>query len=165
MIEIEFDPFILLEYFDDKVREQCRSCKRYGVSTQCPPNLPSLEYFQKVLTLYKHGLIIYNQYPIDKDLTWQDMGKQSSLNLHEYLLKRRQELFNQGHVFTLIFGGGSCKWCPKCINPCREPSKSLIPLEGCGINVINLMKEFNLEIKFPMENQEAFYRIGMILYD
>ncbi len=165
MIEIKFDPFLLLGYFDDKVREQCRSCKRYGISAQCPPYLPSLEYFQKVLSLYKNGIIVYEQFKNDKNLAWQDLGKQSSLKIHNYLLNKRQELFNQGHVFALIFGSGSCKWCPNCINPCRNPDKSIIPIEGCGFNVIELMKEFNIEIQFPIENKDSFYRIGMILYD
>jgi len=163
MIEIKFNPSILKKYFDLKVREQCRSCKRYGAG-QCPPNLPSIDYYKTLLPSYENGVIFYEQFSIsNKD--WETLGRKSSLILHKDLLKKRQELLNKGKYYVIVFGGGSCKTCLNCVTPCRQPDKAIVPLEGCGIDVVKLMKHFNIKISFPVENKPFFYRIGLVLYD
>jgi hypothetical protein len=40
-----------------------------------------------------------------------------------------------------------------------------VPLEGCGIDVVKLMKFYDVELRFPVEQQGFFYRIGMVLYE
>jgi len=161
LIELNFQPFILKTCFDDKVREQCRSCKRYG-SAKCPPHVESVEYFKNLLPTYSNGRLFYEQFPVDIE-NWAKVGRKSSLIIHERLLEVRNELFQDGVVFCVAFGAGSCKLCEKCIVPCRQPEKSLIPLEGTGINVIELMKYFGIDIKFPIEN--FFFRIGVLLWN
>jgi predicted metal-binding protein len=166
MNELIFDPFTLSMYFDLKVREQCRSCKRYNFSSQCPPHLPDVEYYQSLLPTYQNGIVVYSKFNIENPYDeWKQLGAQSSLELHQYLLKRRQDLLNEGHVFVVVFTGGSCKLCTECTYPCKHPSQALIPIEGCGLNVVNFMKEFNIDITFPITKQESFYRIGLVLYD
>jgi predicted metal-binding protein len=63
------------------------------------------------------------------------------------------------------FGGGSCKNCHICSIPCKHPKKRLIPIEGTGINVVKLVKDIaNIELKFPVEKQGYFYRVGLLLW-
>jgi predicted metal-binding protein len=162
MTEIDFCPSILKDYFDLKVAQACRTCKRYG-ATQCPPNIPNITYYRSLLPSYKNVIIVFERFEIQGD--WKEQGRESSLKVHTYLLKKQAQLLNEGHCLSIILGAGSCKLCQTCIIPCRQPDKAIVPLEGCGINVVNLMKNFNIEIKFPIENQKSFYRIGMVLYD
>jgi len=148
--------------FDLKAKESCKSCKRYSQKATCPPYVDNMQYYKKLLKSYKYGVIYYEQFKSTKD-QWEEIGKKSSLAMHMHLLKIRDDLFLRGHHFVIAFGAGSCKLCKECSFPCRNPSKSLIPMEGTGLNVVELMKRKKVEIKFPVT--ESIYRVGIILYD
>lgn len=163
MIEINFNPNILKNYFDLKVREQCRSCKRYGASS-CPPHVQDVEYFKNLLPTYFHGRIFYDQFPVDIE-NWKENGKSSSLAIHNYILEFRNNLFKDGVYFYTALTGGSCKVCQKCSYPCIFPEKTLTPIEATGINVVKLMKHFDINIKFPVEQNKFYFRVGAILWD
>lgn len=147
--------------FDLKTREMCKSCKRYGIKTSCPPNVESVEYYKKLFKKYKKGFIYYEQF--DRTDDWKKLGKDSSLLIHAKLLEERDRLFNEGHVYINIFGAGSCKMCDECLLPCRLPNKSVIPLEGTGVDVVKLMGMYDVKITFPIT--DTMYRIGLVLYD
>jgi predicted metal-binding protein len=161
MREIEFNPDILKNYFDLKVVQACRTCKRYNNSTQCPPNIPSLDYYKELLPTYKNGIIIYERFEISGD--WKEQGRSSSLEIHNYLLEKRTHFLNEGHYYSIILGAGSCKLCQTCVYPCKHPDKAIVPIEGCGIDVVALMRSLDEDINFPVKNY--FFRIGMILWD
>ena len=164
--KIEFNPQILVDYFDDKVREMCRSCKHYGTKATCPPNIESIDYYKHLTCVYKYGILFIERFEIDDVANWKRLGKESSLKIHKEILNYRNKLITTGHPFVVGFGAGSCKTCEKCSFPCRFPETSLIPIEGTGINVIQLAKAIaKINIKFPIEKQGFFYRIGMVLYD
>jgi predicted metal-binding protein len=160
MIELTFNPEILKNYFDLKVAQACRSCKRYGAG-QCPPSIPDINYYKLLLPSYKNGIIVFKRFGVIGD--WKELGRKSSLEIHNYLLEKRKQVLNEGHYYSIILGGGSCKRCPTCITPCRQPDKAIVPIEGCGIDVVRLMNDFDVCLKFPVEN--SFFRVGMILYD
>jgi predicted metal-binding protein len=160
MIEIQFNPKILNRYFDLKVVQACRSCKRYGLG-QCPSNIPNIEYYKNLLPSYKYGLIVYERFEIAGD--WKEQGRSSSLKIHDYLLKKQNQLFNLECYYSIILGGGSCKFCINCMSPCIHPNTAIVPIEGCGLDVVSLMKRFDIYLRFPVEN--FFLRVGMILYD
>ena len=78
-------------------------------------------------------------------------------------MEKRTQLFNEGHYYSIILGGGSCKACVQCVTPCRQPDKAIVPIEGCGIDVVKLLFDCNgINLKFPIENY--FFRVGMILW-
>lgn len=163
--KFDFNPYILRSFFDNKVREQCKICKRYGQKATCPPHMESVEYYRKVLSSYRYGVLFVLKYAIDDISNWKVQGRDSSLLLHNALLEARNELFAKGK-FGIVFGAGSCKLCETCNFPCRFPDKSVAPLEATGLNVIAMVKEIaNIELKFPVESQSHFYRIGAVLYD
>lgn len=161
--KIKFNPQILTEYFDAKVREMCRSCKRYGTKATCPPNVESLEYYKNLLCTYKYGILFIEKFNIDNIANWERLGKESSSILHKAVLDCRNKLIASGHPFVVGFTAGSCKNCEKCAFPCRFPDKSLVPIEGTGINVMRLVKIVaKINIKFPVT--KSFYRVGIVLY-
>jgi predicted metal-binding protein len=115
MTEIEFNPYILKDYFDLKVIQACRSCKRYGAG-QCPPSIPDIDYYKSLLPSYKNGIIVFKRFGVIGD--WKELGRKSSLEIHDYLLEKRTQLLNKGNYYSIILGAGSCKFCPTCTTPC-----------------------------------------------
>lgn len=163
LYKFEFNPRILKQYFDIKVREQCKSCKRYGVKASCPPYCETMEYYQRLLPKYKYGELIVLEYPIEDRSKWAELGKCSSQEISNEIIKYRNRLIELGFYFVVGFTAGSCKNCDKCSIPCRLPDKSLVPLEATGIDVVKLAKKIaKVRLHFPVTDK--FYRIGMILY-
>jgi len=165
IIKINFNPKTIKRYINIKVREYCKSCKRYGYKASCPPYIESVSYYKELLPSFKYGTLIYKRCEIDNIDNWEQLGKDSSLKIHNELLKMRAELLKEGR-FGVIFGAGSCKNCVKCSFPCKFPNKSIAPLEGTGVDVVKLMKKITkIELKYPVENYKYFYRIGVMFYD
>lgn len=166
MIIREFDPKTVGLEFSNKIREMCRYCKRYGTKATCPPNVSSVEYYKELIPTYKYGKFIAMRFDIDVSMSWQELGKISSLRLHKHLLELRDEKMSEG-VFSVVYGAGSCKNCDTswCVI-CKHPEKSIIPIEATGLNVIAAAWLIaDLEIKFPIEKYKEFYRIGFQFYD
>lgn len=162
MTEREFDPSKEL-IFDLKVCEACKSCKRYGLTGCCPPNIGTFEYYKKLLRRYKFGKLFIEKFVVDDIKNYKEIGRKSSLELHKVLLKERKTLLDTGHYFNLLLGGGSCKWCKECIIPCKHPQFRAIPIEATGINVVATLEKLGYWLKFPVT--KTFYRVGVLLWD
>lgn len=148
-------------FFDLKVREMCKSCKRYGKKATCPPYVESVEYYGGLLPKYSCGVLYYEVFPVDDDAA--EVGKKSSLEIYRKVTTERAKLFENGHYLMMGLGAGSCKLCDSCSFPCHIPGEALIPIEATGVDVIKMMKKFGIEINFPVK--DSIYRIGMLLYD
>lgn len=156
-------PFDLVYYLETSTRTACKQCKRYTLSGSCPPYLEDLIYYQESFISFPLGIVIMKKFIIDNPENWKELGRQSSEDIRKelnnfvnYLKPKRYEMF----------GAGSCKHCEKCNVPCKFPDKRLIPIEGTGLNVVKLIKDIaNLELKFPVEPQGYFYRIGLLIYE
>jgi len=162
--KIKFSPAVLKDFFDIKVREMCRSCKRFGSRATCPPYVESIDYYSTLLPTYKYGALFIEQFKIDDIKNWERLGRESSQAIHKEILSFRTNLISNGHHYAIGFTAGSCKNCEKCAFPCRFPDKSLIPIEATGIDVVKLTRYVaKIEIKFPVTTE--FYRVGIILWD
>lgn len=148
--------------FDLKVVEACQTCKRYGTKGSCPPHINTIDFYQKLLPSYNNCIFYYDIFRVYKD-NWEAEGKRTSLELHKFLLKKRDDLFNTGHHFVTIYGGGSCKFCNECSIICQYPNKRLIPLEGTGMNVVETLKKVNITLRFPIT--DFMLRVGAVFYD
>jgi len=165
MKKIQFNPKILKHFFSNKTREMCKTCKRYGKKATCPPYIDNIDYYKKTLSLYNKGILLIEKFRIEDKKNWVVLGKKSSLKIHKELLKIRSKFLKEG-IFSIVFGAGSCKICLDCNFPCKFPEESIIPVEGTGLNVIKLVYNISkINIKFPVEKQEFFYRVGIVLYD
>lgn len=165
MLTINFNPSILGLFFNIKVREACKSCKRYGKKSTCPPYIDSVAYYQSLLPSYKYGVLFIEKFELKyyTQSTWQELGEYSSKVIQKALSKHKNELFNNHH-FPIIFGAGSCKNCKKCSNPCKFPSKSITPIEAVGLDVVGVVSKLaKINLVFPIKEQ--FYRVGVILWD
>ena len=149
--------------FDLKAVEACKSCKRYGLTGCCPPNIGEIEYYKKLLRHYKYGTFYIERFPVEDKSKYAEIGKESSLAIHNTLNKERAILLKKGHYFNVILGAGSCKMCEKCTIPCKCPQFRAIPIEATGVNLVKTLDKLGLFIKFPVTSH--FYRIGAILWD
>ena len=92
MRKIKFNPKILSNFFDIKVRDMCRSCKRYGKKATCPPHVESVEYYKNLLSSYKYGILYIEKFLIDNIANWERLGQESSLIIHKAVLNHRNSL-------------------------------------------------------------------------
>lgn len=161
MKTIEINPINDL-IFNIKAQEACKSCKRYGLTGCCPPNIGTFDYYKELIPMYRNGRLFVETFNIDSE-DYKKLGNESSLYLHKALLQERNRLFNEGHYYNLLVSGGSCKWCIKCSIPCSSPQYRAIPFEATGIDVVSTLKKFNIDVQFPVKN--TFIRAGAIFYD
>jgi len=163
LYNIFFKPKILKKYFDLKVREQCKQCKRYGHKQTCPPNVESIDYYRSLLPTYKYGELYVFKFQIDDINNWEELGKESTKEITKHLLYKKAAILQLGFPYVVAFSAGSCKNCDTCSVPCRMPNQALIPIEATGLDVMKLVKDLSgVRLVFPVRT--VFYRIGMILY-
>ena len=161
MTTINFNPAQDL-IFNLKAVEACKSCKRYGLTGCCPPNIGETEYYQKLLRSYKCGRFFIEQFKVPNNPNIIKVGRESSLIIHRILKKERANLLKKGYYFNIILGAGSCKVCKKCTVPCQCPQFRATPIEATGIDVVEILNKLGLIIKFPV--QSNFFRVGAILW-
>lgn len=149
--------------FNEKVRDLCRSCKRFGKNASCPPNIESIEHYRKAAKQYKAMDIVYKEFSISDYDNIVVAGRKSSFELYKYLINKRNKLLKEGKIFVTCYGGGSCKVCKSCMIPCRYPEKSIIPIEATGVNVFQTLEQF--DIRLPSLVHKTFFRVGVLLYD
>lgn len=146
--------------FDDRAILQCFNCKNFGVKKTCPPFVMKVDY-EGMFKKYKKGLFVLVKF--DSSLDFAKARLESTNKLHKILLKLEKEAFTQDNHFTISFIGGSCKLCPQgCAEgSCRNPGMSRIPLESTGVDVVETLKKFGVELKFPAT--DCIYRVGLLL--
>jgi predicted metal-binding protein len=161
MKTIEINPINDL-IFNIKAQEACKSCKRYGLTGCCPPSIGTFDYYKELIPLYRYGKLFVETFDINSE-DYKKLGTESSLELHKVLLSERNKLFNEGHYYNLLLGGGSCKYCDKCVIPCRTPQFRAIPIEATGIDIVSTLRAKGIDISFPVK--DTFLRVGILLWD
>ena len=156
--------------FDIRTTYKCRTCDNYTKKPTCPPNIPDINYFEKLINSYGCGIIVglKNYYKNVDD--YNKKRDQSGMRLQNILQVLESEAFQKNYYWAISFIGGSCRGCNSCPtndNMCVTPSKGRMPMEAIGINVIETCKKIGIEISpfpLPMENGEL-YRIGLLLLE
>jgi predicted metal-binding protein len=152
--------------FDYRVSAMCKfGCEKFNKKVTCPPNIPEIEYFQNVLSEYRHIYILARQYPYNDGFFQTHWRTHSTNEIHELVLNKEKALFSEGWVYAKAFIGGSCKICSSdnCGSArCRVPGKGRIPLEATGLNIFSLMTSIGLEYEEPPIHY--FWRLGSIFF-
>ena len=115
------------------VRMKCQfGCDGFGQSLTCPPYSPTPDLTRRMLTYYKHALLVHgNEYT----------------NIHAIIPKLEQEIFLDGYFKAFGMGAGPCNLCNKCAKSCRHPDKTRPSLEACGIDVFTTVRSNGFPIK------------------
>jgi predicted metal-binding protein len=152
--------------FDYRATAMCRfGCEKFKKKATCPPNIPEIEFFRRVLNEYRYVYIIGRQYPYNDGLFLTHWRAYSTNEVHDLLLNKEKGLFKEGAVYAKAFIGGSCKVCSSnnCGSVrCRVPGKGRIPLEATGVNIFALITSLGLEYEEPPVS--FFWRIGGVFF-
>jgi predicted metal-binding protein len=158
VIQVNTEDFI----FEERVKQNCFYCERYGINWKCPPNIPSFCY-KTVLSEYEYACFVYKSFAFIKD-DYFAVRTESSVYLHKNLLVMERYLFECSAGLVTSFIGGSCKLCKNGCGKerCNNPAQARIPLEATGMNIIKTAMHYGIDISFPVK--DYLTRIGLILW-
>jgi len=156
-------------------------CSHYGVGLMCPPNVPPVSQFRKILSCYHDALLIKIDIPLS-DLPGGSGGKEgqseaqiaeymkaardAKKNFHEIVCRIESLCIQEGYHFAAGLTGGSCPLCEECVGaksglPCRHPFKARPAMEAMGIDVIATAKKVGLHLGFGQNEGRSW--IGLVL--
>lgn len=134
--------------FDDRTRDWCKEnlCSKYSTCWTCPPGAGSLDGIKGNLKQYDSAVLfsvaghVNSREDIDSALK---IGRKS----RDMLINIRDKMLSDGLNVTAL-GGGACDICVKCTypdSPCRFPEKAVMPIESCGINVMDMAVKLGMK--------------------
>jgi predicted metal-binding protein len=164
-------------YVENRVTLKCHvGCVGYGKKLTCPPYVPKVDEFRKILNEYDYALLLKFKSPAKADhetvcsiyKNWLDPNVEEDLKakagefwsdyfdysekIHHIMLELEKEAFNSGHSFAMAFVNGSCRLCKSCNlkgGICIHPNLARIPEHAVGINMKKTAEEAGMELKFP----------------
>jgi predicted metal-binding protein len=130
--------------YEQEIRAMCEMnrCGRYGRSWNCPPQVGSLEALAAKCGAYRNGILFNTVATLEDSFDFEGMMA-AGAKFHDVLVEMDGILTLELHLEDyLLLGAGSCSACEACAypDPCRHPDKLHIPVEACGVNVVNLAK-------------------------
>ena len=133
------------------VRMKCQfGCNGFGQSLTCPPYSPTPDLTRRMLTYYKHALLVHgNEYT----------------NIHAIIPKLEQEIFLDGYFKAFGMGAGPCQLCEKCAKSCRHPDKTRPSMEACGIDVYTTVRSNGFPIKVLKASNYKGNYYGIVLIE
>lgn len=146
---------------DERVRFQCShsGCREYGKRLMCPPYVPEVEEFKKVLSNYIIGLLI------SVKGNPEDVFRLAGL-LHEAVYSTEKKAFSLGFPFAAGLIGGPCNLCEKCPTgenaKCIKREKARPSMEAMGIDVLKTCKNAGMDMEFK-EGEVTW--TGLLLLD
>ncbi|MDN5332595.1 MAG: hypothetical protein PWP45_1820 [Tepidanaerobacteraceae bacterium] len=153
---------------DERVRFQCShsGCREYGKRFMCPPHVPGVEEFKKVLSNYIMAVLVQ----VQGDAAGKEADKEAkrlALLLHEAVFRTEKQAFSLGFPFAAGLIGGPCILCEKCPaangeDACVRREKARPSMEALGIDVFKTCKNAGLEIAFA---PGKVVWTGMVLLD
>jgi len=150
--------------FEERVKLLCFYCAKYGKKRTCPPLIPNLDWKQLV-SEYENGMFVYHKTPFKYEIT-KESRRKSSMLLFNLLKELEDNLHDSGYPLAVCFGGGSCKICENTKTgstiPCQHPTISRIPVEAMGVNLVDTLLKFDIQLPFPPESE--YYRVGLLLW-
>lgn len=157
---IEIDTKKLI--FEERVKMNCFYCAKYNTNWKCPPKIPQLDYM-KMFSEFERAAFVYIRMSLHKN-DYETVRKNSSVLLHQAMLECEKWLYQHNNSTALSFIGGSCKLCKSGCVPghCANPYQARIPVEALGINVVESIRQYGIEVKFPPT--EYMMRIGLLLW-
>ncbi|MHA1805388.1 MAG: DUF2284 domain-containing protein [Promethearchaeota archaeon] len=173
--------------FDSNVFSYCKNekftCPNYGHSWACPPASTSLE---REFSHYKHFYLIGVKLNLDKYIKrlQKKFPKKKRERLINELYRKKileRELNNfiitflekkkEKHENFFILWAGSCDTCElegkRCTyeenEPCRYPEKMKRGMTSAGINTVETVKRFGLNLNW--KNEKYTYRFGLACFN
>lgn len=149
----------------ESIRLKCQVplCEYYAVCKVCPPNIPSVEEFRKVLKDYTQCFLVVFQEDIE-NIEHYRHDFRAELKLAEAVSELEKTAFVHGNYMAFGLTVGGCKWCADCTlpgEPCRHPFQARPSPEGFGIDITRLAREVGVSVEWPPRKTINF--IGLLL--
>jgi predicted metal-binding protein len=132
------------------VRLKCQfGCGGYAGRLTCPPHSPTPEQTRKVVSEYKHALLIHGDEYTD---------------VNEIVADLEREIFLDGYYKAYGMGAGPCSLCERCTKRCRYPDRARPSMEASGIDVYATVHAhgFRLEVTKTRRSREDYYGVILI---
>ncbi len=165
-------------FVENRVPLKCRTgCVGYGKKLTCPPYVPTVDEFRKILSEYHYVLLakfksparaepdiicsIYRYWldpdaPAEKkeqaDTFWKEYFGESK-NILLTMLELEKTAFNAGYTLALALVNGSCRLCETCNvknGICAHPSMARIPEHAVGVNMKRTAEKAGMALQFPV---------------
>jgi predicted metal-binding protein len=153
---------------DERVRFQCShsGCREYGKRFMCPPYVPDVDEFRKLVSKYFMAVILQVEGQTAGDDA-ENEAKRLALLLHEAVYKTEKKAFSSGFHFAAGFIGGPCILCERCPAAgghgyCVQREKARPSMEAMGIDVFKTCENAGLEFAFT---PGKVVWTGMVLLD
>jgi len=150
---------------DERVRLKCQIplCDSYNRNLTCPPHVPSVDEFRRVLGCFTKAILVQ----MSEKLTDNRQDTFILANrLHELINLGETEAFKVGFRFAMGLIGSSCRLCDECAGitpgePCRFPFKARPSMSAMGIDVIATTEKAGIPVVFPVADTVTW--TGVIL--
>lgn len=159
---------------DFRTTYKCFTCEKYGKVPLCPPNIPDVDYFERLLKCYNYGLLVIKKYTYHNETEYENSRSESGVRIQKILLFMEQQAFQRNYYWNISFTGGSCRMCGKVCSTdskvCKNKEQGRIPLEAIGVDVMKTCKNMGVDISpFPHptlnHNEGILYRVGLFLLE
>ena len=176
---------------ENRVPLKCRTgCVGYGKKLTCPPHVPSVDEFRKILSEYSYVMLVkfssparaendvicsIYRYWLDPDAP-EDKKEQAEAFWKDYfgesrrillaMLELEKTAFNAGYTLALALVNGSCRLCESCNvknGICTHPSMARIPEHALGVNMKKTAEKAGMAILFPVMGNPT--PMAMLLID
>jgi predicted metal-binding protein len=161
-------------FVENRVPLKCRTgCVGYGKKLTCPPYVPSVDEFRKILSEYSYVMLVKFSSPAraENDVIcsiyryWLDYFGESRRILLA-MLELEKAAFNAGYTLALALVNGSCRLCESCnvkSGICTHPSMARIPEHALGVNMKKTAEKAGMAIQFPVSGNPT--PMAMLLID
>lgn len=163
--QVDFFDVNILTYTDE-VRDMCKvnSCGRYGRSWNCPPGCGEIKELEEECKKYSKGILFNTVTELEDSFDWEGMMAGGKV-LSDYMLKIFYMLKEAEVDDFKLMGSASCSLCDECTypnEPCRNPDKLFVPIEACGINVMQTALDAGFKY---INGQNTVTFFGMLLFN
>lgn len=175
---------------EHRIPLKCRTgCVGYGKKLTCPPYVPTVDEFKKIIGEFSFTLIIQFRSPAllepevahasyrtwldpctpddihqKADIFWKDYFAHSR-EIHSMMLELERTAYLAGYPNALALVNGSCRLCDTCNikeGICRFPSQARIPEHAVGINMQKTAKNAGISLSFPAQGHPTPMAILLI---
>ena len=175
---------------EDRAILKCRAgCASYGKRLTCPPYVPTVAEFRKMLKDYNYALLAkfaveteadseiaenYLRFQYDPNTPKEqkerimkfiaDLAKDRK-RIHSTVLELERAAFIHGYPFALgLFGPCYlCKECNVTSGVCIHPTMARFPEHAVGVNIKKTAKKAGMTVRFPFSKKPD--RFALLLID
>ncbi|HWQ67677.1 MAG TPA: DUF2284 domain-containing protein [Methanospirillum sp.] len=175
---------------EHRIPLKCKTgCVGYGKKLTCPPYVPSVDEFKKIIREYQDVLLIQFRSAalLEPEVaqapyrTWLDPSTpedihqkanlfwktyfENSKEIHMVMLELEKTAYLAGYPNALALVNGSCRLCETCNikeGICRFPALARIPEHAVGINMQKTAKNAGITLNFPARDHPTPMAILLI---